>query len=47
MYRLLIISNCGMILGEIIDVIFKKQACIDKFHAMCNDKSYTYIKKEP
>lgn len=47
MYKLLVSYNHDMILGEMIDVVFKKKACIDKLYAIRNAKSYTYEKKAP
>ena len=45
MYKLLVSSNCDIKFGEMIDILFKKEACIKKLYAMCNNKTQTYEKK--
>ena len=45
MYKLLVISNWYMTLGEMMDVLFKKEACIKNLYAMHSNKSQTYDKK--
>jgi len=45
MYKLLFISNHDMTLGDMMDVLFKKVACIKKLYAMRSNKPQTYDKK--
>jgi len=44
-YKLLVISNRDMTLGEMMDVLFKKEACIKKIYEMCSKKYQIYEKK--
>lgn len=46
-YKLLVIANHDVTLGEMIHVVFKKKAYIDKLYAIHNNKSYTSKKKTP
>jgi len=43
-YKLLVISNCNIKLGEILDVVLKKEASVKNLYAMRN-KPVTYKKK--
>jgi len=43
-YKLLVSSNRDMTLGDMMDVVFKKEPCIKKLYTICNNSTPTYQK---
>lgn len=46
MYKLLVISNHDLKLVKMIDILFKKEDCINKLYNICSKKSQVYEKKD-